>query len=278
MIARNSRQTLGLAVYGKGGSGKSTIAASISSCLADRGLSVMHMGCDPKADSCRLLMDGQMVPPVMQTLVNTRLADATSFLRKSAKGIACIEAGGPEPGIGCAGRGITRTFEVLEELGISPESFDVVVYDVLGDVVCGGFATPMKDARAAKVLVVTSSNPMSLFAANNIMKAVRRFSRNGIRLAGIVANDLAPAGSNERIRRFASLVSAEVLVHLPFDPAIPRAEQEGKTIYDYEPDGKTANLVRKLVIRILEGDTGVIPTPMEPEAFRKFLEETKSYA
>lgn len=267
--------SLRLAIYGKGGSGKSTVAAALSSCLASRGNSVLHMGCDPKADSSRLLLGGRQAPSVMGSVMQSELFDATSLLQTGLRGVHCVEAGGPEPGVGCAGRGITRTFELLDQVGISEGEYDVVLYDVLGDVVCGGFATPLKDGHAKWVLVVASQNAMSLFAANNILKAVRRFYRNGVRLAGIVGNDVTPAPGGERLRRFAKLTASRILVQVPCSEDILEAEEQGMTIYDYRPGGEVARLIERLADEVLQMNDSPPPTPLGQESFQLLIEQTR---
>ncbi|NMC71294.1 MAG: nitrogenase iron protein [Myxococcales bacterium] len=259
------------AIYGKGGSGKSTIAAALSSAFADLGLRVLHIGCDPKADSSRPLLRRGRVRSVMGEAMTTRLLDASSVLVRGVKGITCVEAGGPEPGVGCAGRGISRTFELLAELGVSLASYDVVVYDVLGDVVCGGFAVPMREGHARYVAVTVSGTGMSLFAANNILRAVRRFHRNGVRLAGLIGNYHTGEAFRDRVPRFAAATGTSVLVEIPFDPQVQKAEERRATILDWRPQGATARAVRRLASRLLDLDDPPPPKPLEAEAFERFL-------
>ena len=259
------------AIYGKGGSGKSSIAAALSSCFADLGHRVLHVGCDPKADSSRLLVRSGRIRSVMGTALATDLLDASSVLAKGIKGITCVEAGGPEPGVGCAGRGITRTFELLEELGVSLASYDVVVYDVLGDVVCGGFATPMKEGHARYVAITASGSTMSLFAANNIMRAVLRFHRNGVRLAGLIGNYHTGETFRDRVPRFAAATGTRLLVDIPFDPQLQKAEERRMTICDYRPRGPTAKAVRTLASRLLALESLPPPRPLGEEAFEAFV-------
>ncbi|MBN1773073.1 MAG: hypothetical protein JXB32_17535 [Deltaproteobacteria bacterium] len=261
----------GFAIYGKGGSGKSTIAAALSSSFADLGLRVLHIGCDPKADSSRALVRHGRIRSVMGVALSTRLLDASSVLAKGIKGITCVEAGGPEPGVGCAGRGISRTFELLEELGVSLASYDVVVYDVLGDVVCGGFAVPMREGHARHVAITVSGTGMSLFAANNIMRAVRRFHRNGVRLAGLIGNYHTGEAFRDRVPRFAAATGSRVLVDVPFDPQVQKAEESRTTICDWRPRGATAKAVRLLASRLLELGDLPPPRPLEPDALERFL-------
>lgn len=259
------------AIYGKGGSGKSMVAAALSSSFADLGLRVLHIGCDPKADSSRSLVRSGKVRSVMGTALTTRLLDASSILLQGRKGITCVEAGGPEPGVGCAGRGISRTFELLADLGVSLDSYDVVVYDVLGDVVCGGFAVPMREGHARFVAVTVSGTGMSLFAANNILRAVRRFHRNGVRLAGLIGNYHTGEAFRDRVPRFAAATGTTVLVEIPFDPQVQKAEEHRTTILDWRPRGATARAVRLLAARLLALGDPPPPVPLDADAFEAFL-------
>ena len=180
-----------IALYGKGGIGKSTTSANLSAALADQGLDILQIGCDPKRDSTRMLMGGRLIPTVMDTVRAGPEIPVTEdmVVFRGYHGVRCVEAGGPEPGVGCAGRGIIATFQILEKLGSLKA--DVIVYDVLGDVVCGGFAMPMREGYAEEVYLVTSGELMSLYAANNICKAIKRLSgrtKAKCRLGGVICN------------------------------------------------------------------------------------------
>ena len=157
-----------IALYGKGGIGKSTTSANLSAAFSEKNLSVMQIGCDPKHDSTRMLMHGRWIPTVLEQMYEKKDIKEEDIIFEGFGGVRCVEAGGPEPGIGCAGRGIIATFQLLEKM--KALFGDVVVYDVLGDVVCGGFALPMRDGYAEEVYLVTSGELMSLYAANNISK------------------------------------------------------------------------------------------------------------
>jgi nitrogenase iron protein NifH len=179
-----------IAIYGKGGIGKSTVAANVSAALAQMGLVVMQIGCDPKSDSTRNLMTGQSIPTVLDSLRDKGDVELADIVIKSPSGVLCVESGGPVPGVGCAGRGIITAFEKLEELE-AYETYqpDVVFYDVLGDVVCGGFAMPIRGGYADEVCIVTSGEMMSLYAATNISQAVKSFGKRGYAsLKGLIFN------------------------------------------------------------------------------------------
>ena len=180
-----------IAVYGKGGIGKSTTVSNVAAALAEMGLKVMQIGCDPKADSTILLRHGEAVPAVLDLYNEKKQAlQLEDMIRIGYNGVICVEAGGPTPGLGCAGRGIIATFQLLEDMELFEHyKPDVVLYDVLGDVVCGGFAAPIREGYADKVLIVTSGEKMALYAANNISSAVRNFEdRSYARVFGIVLN------------------------------------------------------------------------------------------
>jgi nitrogenase iron protein len=209
-----------IAVYGKGGIGKSTISANVSAALALAGACVLQVGCDPKQDSTRLLLEGRRVTTVLDYLRSTEPGDRTlaSVVHPGFSGVACVEAGGPEPGVGCAGRGILSALDLLESLGVSENRYDVVLYDVLGDVVCGGFAVPLRERYADFIYIVTSGEFMSLYAANNILRGVRNFEERGLRMAGIILNGRGLPGEDDRVRRFADAV------YLPVVASIPRSQ------------------------------------------------------
>ncbi|MDI9632925.1 MAG: Ni-sirohydrochlorin a,c-diamide reductive cyclase ATP-dependent reductase subunit [Methanolinea sp.] len=257
-----------IALYGKGGIGKSTTAANISAALALRGLDVLQIGCDPKRDSTRMLVQGRLIPTVMD-LVRER-GDAgisrEDVVYTGFAGVKCVEAGGPEPGVGCAGRGIIATFQVLERLGAL--CADVVVYDVLGDVVCGGFAMPMREGYAQEVYLVTSGELMSLYAANNICKAIARLSsrtRGTCRLAGVICNARDVRGEEELVGEFARRIGSTLVGFIPRDPVVQQAELNRKTVVEFAPESRQAAIYRDLAARILENRRMDIPVPLGME-------------
>ncbi|MEM2124109.1 MAG: Ni-sirohydrochlorin a,c-diamide reductive cyclase ATP-dependent reductase subunit [Methanolinea sp.] len=257
-----------IALYGKGGIGKSTTAANISAALALRGLDVLQIGCDPKRDSTRMLVQGRLIPTVMD-LVRER-GDAgisrEDVVYTGFAGVKCVEAGGPEPGVGCAGRGIIATFQVLERLGAL--CADVVVYDVLGDVVCGGFAMPMREGYAQEVYLVTSGELMSLYAANNICKAIARLSsrtRGTCRLAGVICNARDVREEEELVGEFARRIGSTLVGFIPRDPVVQQAELNRKTVVEFAPESRQAAIYRELAARILENRRMDIPVPLGME-------------
>ncbi len=227
-----------IAVYGKGGIGKSTTVSNVSAAMAAIGLTVLQIGCDPKADSTRNLTGGKNIPTVLDTLRLNGDAELNDLVVKSTSGVLCVESGGPIPGVGCAGRGIITAFEKLAELdAYTVYQPDVVLYDVLGDVVCGGFAMPIRGGYADEVCIVTSGEMMSLYAASNIAQAVRNFGKRGYAsLRGLILNAKNIENENEIVDKAAAEIEASVLYRLPRDPVVQQAEALGKTVVEAFPD------------------------------------------
>ena len=230
---------LKLAFYGKGGIGKSTTVSNLASAFAANGLKVMQIGCDPKADSTAALHGGARMRSILD-LVRERGNDFTldDMVRVGDGGVICVEAGGPTPGLGCAGRGIIAALEKLQEKGAYDEfKPDVVLYDVLGDVVCGGFAAPIREGYASQVLIVTSGEKMALYAANNINSAVHNFEDRGYAtVRGIVLNRRAVDREEEKVRAFADANNLPIVVDIPRSNDIIRYEDMGKTVVEGDPE------------------------------------------
>ena len=224
---------LKIAVYGKGGIGKSTVTSNLAAAFASLGKRVIQIGCDPKADSTINLLGGEPLRPVMNYMRETDTDPETleEISRAGFGGVLCIETGGPTPGLGCAGRGIIATFNLLEDLRLF-ETWqpDVVLYDVLGDVVCGGFAAPIREGYAEKVLIVTSGEKMALYAANNINSAVKNFEDRGYALLfGIVLNHRNVENETEKVRVFADGAGLPIVGEIPRSDVIIRCEEQRKT-------------------------------------------------
>jgi nitrogenase iron protein len=232
-----------IAIYGKGGIGKSTIAANVSAALAKRGKRVLQIGCDPKHDSTRLLLHGERLTTALDYLKETGpdRCRLSGMVRTGVFGIDCLEAGGPEPGVGCAGRGILTTFELIDRLGIKDRSYDVTVYDVLGDVVCGGFAVPLRLEYAEKVYIVTSGEFMALYAANNILRGLKNYDQNRKgRAGGIIVNSRGLEEEDGRIRRFSEAVGLPLAASFPRSDLFSRCEAQGKCLVEAFPDSELA--------------------------------------
>ena len=225
-----------IAIYGKGGIGKSTVTSNLSAALASLGKIVIQIGCDPKADSTANLLNGKPVIPVMNYMRETdeEPTSLEQITREGFGGVVCIETGGPTPGLGCAGRGIITTFSLLEELELFKKyKPDAVLYDVLGDVVCGGFAAPIREGYADKILIVTSGEKMALYAANNINSAVKNFEdRSYAKVRGIVMNRRNVEGEEEKVRAFAEEAGLEIVADIPRTNDIIHFEDMGKTVIE----------------------------------------------
>ncbi|MGA2917343.1 Ni-sirohydrochlorin a,c-diamide reductive cyclase ATP-dependent reductase subunit [Methanoregula sp.] len=265
-----------IALYGKGGIGKSTTSANLSAALSARGLSVLQIGCDPKRDSTRMLMQGRFIPTVMD-LVRTRgdtNLTLSDIVFTGYNGIRCVEAGGPEPGVGCAGRGIIATFQLLEKFGALEG--DVIVYDVLGDVVCGGFAMPMRQGYAQEIYLVTSGELMSLYAANNICKAIQRLSsrvKSKCRLAGVICNARGQPREEELVMEFSRRVNSAMVQYIPRAHVVQQAEVNQQTVIEYSPDSAQAEVYRSLAGRVMENTRLSIPTPLETDELESLARE-----
>ncbi len=249
---------LKVAIYGKGGIGKSTVTSNLAAALALRGKRVIQIGCDPKADSTINLLGGEPLQPVMN-FMREQDRDPQSLdeiAREGFGGVLCIETGGPTPGLGCAGRGIIATFQLLDDLELF-ETWkpDVVLYDVLGDVVCGGFAAPIREGYAEKVLIVTSGEKMALYAANNINTAVNNFEDRGYaKVFGIVLNHRNVANETEKVRAFADEAGLDVIGEIPRSDEIVFWEEQGKTVVEGDPDCAVSQRFFSLADLLLEGE------------------------
>ena len=247
-------KTLKIAFYGKGGIGKSTVAANCAAVFAASGLKVMQIGCDPKADSTLALRDGKPMPSVLD-LIRTRQDNFTldDMVRIGKDGVICIEAGGPEPGVGCAGRGIIAALEKLQQKG-AYERFrpDVVLYDVLGDVVCGGFSMPMRGGYADQVCIVTSGENMSIYAAANIAMATERFKGRGYAaLGGFILNARNVPAEDAKVRQLAEDFHTGILGHISRSPEIQLAEDRHEPVVRAFPDSPAAQQFRQLAETLL---------------------------
>jgi len=241
-----------IAIYGKGGIGKSTVSSNISDAISDMGFRVLQIGCDPKADSTKLLMGGKAPDTVLDRMRegNVSLDDV---VHDTGRNVFCVECGGPKPGTGCAGRGIIAAFDQLEDLNaIEVIKPDVIIYDVLGDVVCGGFAMPIRNGYAKEVFVVTSGEMMSLYAADNIRQAVEGFGEDGYaEFGGLIQNSRGIDDENEIVDKAASEMNSRVIYRLPRNQAVQDAEAAGMTVVRHAPDSEMAKNYRLLAEEIL---------------------------
>lgn len=262
-----------LAIYGKGGIGKSTTTQNTVAALVEMGKKVMVVGCDPKADSTRLLLHGLNQKTVLDTLREEgEDIDLEDIMRDGYGGTKCVESGGPEPGVGCAGRGIITSINMLESLGAYTDDLDYVFYDVLGDVVCGGFAMPIREGKAQEIYIVASGEMMALYAANNISKGVQKFANTGgVRLGGIICNSRKVDNELELLSAFAKELGSQLIYFVPRDNMVQRAEINKKTVIDFDPTQPQANEYRTLAKNIDGNDMFVIPKPMTTDRLEELL-------
>ena len=241
-----------IAIYGKGGIGKSTTASNVTAALSEMGMKVMQIGCDPKADSTSLLSGNIKVPTVLETIRDGNPIEDSITI--GYNGSICIECGGPKPGMGCAGRGIIAAFEELERKNIIEYySPDVILYDVLGDVVCGGFAMPIRNGYARDVFIVTSGEMMSMYAASNISEAISNMGPDGYAtLRGIIQNSRNVVDEDALIDKSTMEMNSEVIFRIPRDPIVQKCEIEGKTVVEGEPASNLSEKYRCLAKRMLE--------------------------
>jgi nitrogenase iron protein NifH len=265
------------AIYGKGGIGKSTTTQNLVAALAESGKKVMIVGCDPKADSTRLILHSKAQTTVMHlaaeagSVEDLELEDVLSV---GFGGIKCVESGGPEPGVGCAGRGVITAINFLEEEGAYSDDLDFVFYDVLGDVVCGGFAMPIRENKAQEIYIVCSGEMMAMYAANNIAKGIVKYANSGsVRLAGLICNSRNTDREDELIMALAGRLGTTMIHFVPRDNAVQHAEIRRMTMVEYDPKHKQADEYRQLANKIVNNTNFVIPTPIEMEELEDLLME-----
>ncbi|TVS10875.1 MAG: nitrogenase iron protein [Gammaproteobacteria bacterium] len=263
------------AIYGKGGIGKSTTTQNLVAGLAELGKKVMIVGCDPKADSTRLILHSKAQNTIMEmaaeagTVEDLELEDV---LKLGYGNIKCVESGGPEPGVGCAGRGVITAINFLEEEGAYEEDLDFVFYDVLGDVVCGGFAMPIRENKAQEIYIVVSGEMMAMYAANNISKGIVKYASSGsVRLAGLICNSRNTAREDELIMELARQLGTHMIHFVPRDNVVQRAEIRRMTVIEYDPASKQAQEYRDLAQKIIDNKKMVIPTPITMDALEDLL-------
>lgn len=262
-----------VAIYGKGGIGKSTTTQNTVAALAEAGKKVMVVGCDPKADSTRLLLNGLCQKTVLDTLRDEGDdIELDSILKPGYGGTRCVESGGPEPGVGCAGRGIITSINLLESLGAYTDDLDYVFYDVLGDVVCGGFAMPIREGKAREIYIVASGELMALYAANNISKGIQKYANSGgVRLGGIICNSRKVDNEYALLKAFAEEIGSQLIHFVPRDNLVQRAEINKKTVIDFDPAANQASEYRKLAKAIDENKMFVIPKPMKQDRLEELM-------
>lgn len=261
-----------IAIYGKGGIGKSTTTSNISAALSKIGYKVMQFGCDPKSDSTNTLRGGEYIPTVLDTLREKGSVKANDVVFEGFNGIYCVEAGGPAPGVGCAGRGIITAVQLFRQQKVFEDlDLDFIIYDVLGDVVCGGFAMPIREGIAEHVFTVSSADFMSVYAANNLFKGIQKYSNTGgALLGGIIANSINQEYSKNIIDDFAEKTKTQVVEYVPRSVTVTQCELQGKTTIEGAPDSKQAKIYTRLAEKIAAHETSHTPSPLDTTELRKW--------
>ncbi|WP_426415180.1 nitrogenase iron protein [Aestuariirhabdus sp. LZHN29] len=265
------------AIYGKGGIGKSTTTQNLVAALAEAGKKVMIVGCDPKADSTRLILHSKAQTSVMEmaaelgTVEDLELEDV---LQVGYQDIKCVESGGPEPGVGCAGRGVITAINFLEEEGAYSDDLDFVFYDVLGDVVCGGFAMPIRENKAQEIYIVCSGEMMAMYAANNISKGIVKYASSGsVRLAGLICNSRNTDREDELIEALAAKIGTQMIHFVPRDNIVQHAEIRRMTVIEYDPSCNQADEYRALARKVIDNTLFVVPNPCTMDELEDLLME-----
>lgn len=259
-----------IAIYGKGGIGKSTTTSNISAALAVAGYKVMQFGCDPKSDSTNTLRGGDYIPTVLDTLRERSKVRASEVIFEGFHGIYCVEAGGPAPGVGCAGRGIITAVQLFKQQKVFEDlDLDYVIYDVLGDVVCGGFAVPIREGIAEHVFTVSSADFMAVYAANNLFKGIKKYSNSGgALLGGVIANSINQPYAKDIIDDFVKQTKTQVVEYVPRSVTVTQSELQGKTTIEAFPDSEQAAVYRSLARKIDEHTQSKVPEPLDTQELR----------
>jgi nitrogenase iron protein NifH len=264
-----------IAFYGKGGIGKSTTSQNTLAALVDLGQKILIVGCDPKADSTRLILNTKLQDTVLSLAAEAGSVEDLELedvLKIGYKNIKCVESGGPEPGVGCAGRGVITAINFLEENG-AYDDVDYVSYDVLGDVVCGGFAMPIRENKAQEIYIVMSGEMMALYAANNIAKGILKYAHSGgVRLGGLICNERQTDREYDLAEALAKRLNTQLIHFVPRDNIVQHAELRKQTVIQYDPDSKQAGEYRMLAEKIhANAGKGTIPTPITMEELEQML-------
>ena len=266
-----------IAIYGKGGIGKSTTTQNTVAGLVALGKKVMIVGCDPKADSTRLMLHSKAQTTVMDLIRERGTVEdleLSEVLKLGYGGVKCVESGGPEPGVGCAGRGVITAINFLEAEGAYTPELDFVFYDVLGDVVCGGFAMPIRENKAQEIYIVCSGEMMAMYAANNISKGILKYATSGkVRLGGLICNSRNTDCEADLIDALAKRLGTQMIHFVPRDNEVQRAELRRMTVIEYSPEHKQAQEYRTLAQKIVDNKMFVVPKPLAMEELEELLME-----
>lgn len=264
-----------IAIYGKGGIGKSTTTQNTAAAMAHfHDQKVMIHGCDPKADSTRMILRGTMQKTMMDTLreEGEEACTVDNIMSSGFEGIKCVESGGPEPGVGCAGRGVITAISLMEMQHVYEDDLDFVFFDVLGDVVCGGFAMPIRDGKAEEIYVVASGEMMALYAANNLCKGMVKYAKqSGVRLGGIICNSRNVDGELDLMEEFCKRLGTQLIHFVPRDNIVQKAEFNKKTVVDFDETCNQAGEYGTLASKIINNENFVIPTPLEMDELEQLV-------
>ncbi|ADU27821.1 nitrogenase iron protein [Ethanoligenens harbinense] len=264
-----------IAFYGKGGIGKSTTQQNTACALSHfHNKKVFIHGCDPKADCTRLALGGKPQDTIMDML-REQGEDAITVekvVKTGFEGIRCVESGGPEPGVGCAGRGVITAISLMEDLGAYTEDLDFVHFDVLGDVVCGGFAMPIRDGKAQEVYIVASGEMMAIYAANNISRGLLKYAnQSGVRLGGIICNSRKVDNEHELMDEFVTALGTQMIHFVPRDNIVQKAEFNKKSVVEYDDNCNQAHEYETLAKKIIENEMFVVPSPLDMDCLEKMV-------
>ena len=257
-----------IVIYGKGGIGKSSTASNVAAACADKGHSVTIIGCDPKSDSSITLLNGRRIPTIMDLIRQGVEICEENVVYEGYKGVKCVEVGGPEPGVGCAGRGIIVAVGTLQKLTSTIKDSDLVIYDVPGDIVCGGFAAPIRKKLVNEAYIISSGEYMPIYAANNIGKGLQKLN---MPLSGVICNSRNVTREKEIITEFASEIGSKLVAFIPKDDIVQECEREGFSVIERAPDSTIAGVYRELATAIMNCEESAIPVPMDDDRLRELI-------
>lgn len=258
-----------LAIYGKGGIGKSSTASNVAAAMGEKGIRVMLIGCDPKSDSSITLLGGKRIPTIMDTLRKKGEITEADVIFEGFNGVRCAEVGGPEPGVGCAGRGIIVAVQALQRISHAMKDSGVIIYDVPGDIVCGGFAVPITKGMVREAYIITSGEYMPLYAANNICRGLKTLNTP---LSGVICNEREAEHEREIVERFSAALGVPMLAYIPRSKLVQDCERAGRSVIQGAPASSMADVYRNLAGRILTEKDKKVPESLEDEDLRKLTQ------